>query len=230
MQHALAAEAAPPPTRMAYPAFYDAAPRLLVFDPLSAFLGAAEDGIIEYTYLDVVKLAGHSCPTVAGAYLMTLKALRHLYGEALPVRGEIEVFCRDGAADGTAGVVANVAALLTGATRETGFKGIAGRFDRRDLLFFGAVMDAELGFRRRDTGATVQAQFNAGLVPLGPAARELFQRMLAGVASEGGAAAFRHMWQDRVRRLLVDHADNPELVVLAEEPIGLPAASCAPAA
>jgi hypothetical protein len=215
---------------MIYPEFYDEAPRLRVFDPLSAFLGAAEDGILEYTYLDVVKLAGHSCPTVAGAYLMTLKALRHLYGEALPVRGQIEVFCRDGAEDGTTGVVANVAQLLTGAARETGFKGIAGRFDRRNLLFFGAVMDAELGFRRCDTGASVQAQFNAGIVPLGPAARELFQRMLAGVASEGGAAAFRNMWQDRVRRLLLEHADDPELVVLSEAPIALPAPGCASAA
>ena len=100
---------------MMHPEFYDEAPTLRVFDPLSAFLGAVEDGIVEYTYLDAVKLAGHSCPTVAGAYLMTLKALRRLYGEALPVRGEIEVHCRGRADEGTTGVVANVAALLTGA-------------------------------------------------------------------------------------------------------------------
>jgi hypothetical protein len=205
---------------MAYPAFYDAAPRLRVFDPLSHFLGAVEGGIIEYTYLDVVKLAGHSCPTVAGAYLMTVKALGHLYGGALPVRGEIEVHARDGATDGTTGVVANVAALLTGAARETGFKGIAGRFDRRDLLFFGATVDSELGFRRRDTGAAVQATFNAGLVPLGAAAQALFQRLLAGDPSAESAAAFRTLWQDRVKRLLVDHADDPALVVLADAPIG----------
>lgn len=214
---------------MMHPEFYDEAPTLRVFDPLSAFLGAVEDGIIEYTYLDAVKLAGHSCPTVAGAYLMTLKALHRLYGEALPVRGEIEVHCRGRADEGTTGVVANVAALLTGATRETGFKGIAGRFDRRNLLFFGAPIDGELGFRRCDTGATVQARFNAELVPSGPAMRELFQRLLAGVASEAGAAAFRAMWQDRVRRILVEHGDDPALVALADDPIEPVAPSCAAA-
>ena len=209
---------------MAYPAFYDAAPRLRVVDPLSRFLGAAEDGIIEYGYLDAVKLAGHSCPTVAGAWLMTLKALGRLYGAALPVRGEIEVHARGDAAEGTTGVVANVAALLTGATGETGFKGIAGRFDRRRLLHYGAAIDAELAFCRRDTGAGVEARFNAALVPFAPEARALLQRILAGDESPATAAAFRTLWQDRVKRLLVDHADDPALVVLADVPAGLAAA------
>ena len=33
---------------------------------------------LEYCYLDAVKLAGHSCPTVAGGYLATIRALRFL--------------------------------------------------------------------------------------------------------------------------------------------------------
>ena len=36
--------------------------------------------------------------------------------------------------DGVAGVVANVASLLTGAARMGGFKGLGERFDRRTLL------------------------------------------------------------------------------------------------
>ena len=61
---------------MNFPEFFESAPRITVRDPLARFLGAAEDGIIEYTYSDAVKLAGHSCPTVASAYLMTRTAMR----------------------------------------------------------------------------------------------------------------------------------------------------------
>ena len=59
---------------------------------LASFLGAFEDGIIEYSYLDVVKSAGHSCPTVLGAYLMTLKGLEALYKDEIPKRGRN--YCR----------------------------------------------------------------------------------------------------------------------------------------
>lgn len=80
---------------------------------------------------------GHSCPTVASAYLMTRAALGALYPDTLPGRGSIRVELRDDRLEGVTGVVANVASFLTGATHDTGFKGIAGRFDRRGLLFFG---------------------------------------------------------------------------------------------
>jgi len=69
---------------MSYPAFYDAVARITLHDPLAEFLGAADKGLIEYGYVDAVKLAGHSCPTVAGAYLMTLKALARLYPDGTP--------------------------------------------------------------------------------------------------------------------------------------------------
>jgi hypothetical protein len=35
---------------MHFPAFFEAAPRIAVRDPLATFLGAAEDEIIEYRY------------------------------------------------------------------------------------------------------------------------------------------------------------------------------------
>lgn len=52
---------------MQYPAFFDEVEPIVLYDPLAEFLGAATAGRVEYTYLDAVKLAGHSCPTVAGA-------------------------------------------------------------------------------------------------------------------------------------------------------------------
>jgi len=79
---------------MKTPAFFDAVAAIVVVDPLAETLGAAEGGMIEYRYIDAVKLAGHSCPTVAGAWLMTRAALARLYPGEMPRRGEIRVELR----------------------------------------------------------------------------------------------------------------------------------------
>ena len=201
---------------MEFTDFFDKAPSLTIYDPLADFLGAVENGLITYTYSDAVKLAGHSCPTVAGAFLMTVKALKHLYGDDLPVRGDVDVALRQEVSEGVAGVIASVASLLTGAAGEGGFKGIAGRFERRDRLHYGADGDGEVLFRRRDTGACVIVSMNGGAVPPAPEARMLLQRILSGEASREEAGEFRRQWQERVRRMLVDHADDPGFIHLEE--------------
>ena len=80
---------------MSFPPFFDDIPPIVVHDRLAEFLGAAEGGIIEYRYADAVKLAGHSCPTVAGAYLLTRRALAALYPDVLPERGDVQVEFRN---------------------------------------------------------------------------------------------------------------------------------------
>ena len=107
-----------------FPVYFEQAPTIMVRDPLAEFLGAAEHGLMTYRYVDAVRLAGHSCPTVAGAYLMVCRGLKALYGDDVPERGGIEVRMRDGRDEGTTGVVASVATLLTGAAAEQGFGGI----------------------------------------------------------------------------------------------------------
>lgn len=79
-------------TQERLPSFFDDAPTITVQDALADFLGAAENGILTYHYADAVRLCGHSCPTVAGAYLMVIKGLKALYGAELPQRGDIEAF------------------------------------------------------------------------------------------------------------------------------------------
>jgi hypothetical protein len=159
-----------------------------------------------------VKLTGHSCPTVAGAYIMTVRALDALYLGRMPVRGDIDVLVREEAEDGVAGVVANVVALITGAAGTGGFKEIGGRYERRHRLHFGADLACTLGFRRRDTGAVVGATLDGGAVPVSPAARDPMQQVLAGRASPEDEAMFRWHWQHRVWLTLVEHFDDPELV------------------
>ena len=199
---------------MQLPEFFDAAPRIAVRDPLARFLGAAADGVIEYRYADVVKLAGHSCPTVAGAYLMTRAALKALYPDTLPVRGEIRVEMRDGRTSGTTGVIANVVSLLTGATQDTGFKGIGGRFDRRNLLHFDAGIDTQLRFTRADSGAGVGVSARLEGVPFDPRVALLMPKCLNGAASVEETMLFQQLWQARVRTLLLDHADDAQAIVV----------------
>ncbi|CAM07733.1 TPA: hypothetical protein WJK96_000862 [Neisseria meningitidis] len=143
-------------TQERFPSFFNQAPTITVRDPLAAFLGAAENGILTYRYADAVRLCGHSCPTVAGAYLMVIKGLKALYGEELPERGGIEAAMQGVRDEGTVGVTASVVQLLTGAAPETGFGGIGmqGRFARRNLLSFGAgEINGTLTLRRKDNGA-----------------------------------------------------------------------------
>jgi len=199
---------------MTYPAFFDDVPTLTLHDPLADLLGAASDGLMTYGYTDAVKLAGHSCPTVAGAYLMTLKALGRLYPDGPPERGGIRVELRAGLADGVAGVTASVASLLTGAAGEGGFKGLGGRYSRQNLLRFAAGIDAELRFTRLDSGAGLSASYHPEVVPAQPDMQALMPKILSGTATREEAAEFGRLWQGRVRLILIDHFDDPELVVV----------------
>jgi hypothetical protein len=202
-------------TPNAFPDFFAAAPTVRVRDPLADFLGAAAGGIIEYHYEDAVRLAGHSCPTVAAAYLMTRAALAALYGDELPVRGEIRVDLREARDAGVAGVIASVATLLTGATADSGFRGLGGRFNRRDKLFFGqSHVHGELRFTRLDSEAAVEVSADLTRVPGDPRTGELMQLCLAGRGNAAEEAEFRALWQERVRRLLLEHADDPAVIVL----------------
>lgn len=199
---------------MGFPAFFDEVRGLAVFDPLAEFLGAADGGLIEYRYVDAVKLAGHSCPTVAAAYWMTLKALEHLYPDALPQRGGIRVEFHEDQLSGVTGVIANVVTLLTGATHDTGFKGLGGRFDRRRLLYFSAQVTEEIRYTRVDTGQAVDVAAQLQSVPFAPQTFALMQKCLDGSATPQETAEFRTCWQARVRALLLEHGDDPEVFVL----------------
>ncbi|EMT4035463.1 hypothetical protein H9P80_000203 [Neisseria gonorrhoeae] len=206
-------------TQERLPEFFDRAPTLTVQDPLAAFLGAAENGILTYRYADAVRLCGHSCPTVAGAYLMVIKGLKALYGEELPERGGIEAAMQGTRDEGTVGVTASVVQLLTGAAPETGFGGIGmqGRFARRNLLSFGAgEINGTLTLRRKDSGKTVAVSLNAALQPFAPQMRDIMPKAVGGSASAKELERFGQLWQARVKAFLTESADDPQLVIVRE--------------
>ncbi len=203
---------------MDFPDFFAAAPTITLRDPLASFLGVSRSGVMTYRYADAVRLAGHSCPTVAGAYLMVRRGLAYLYGDQLPERGGIEVYLREGREQGTTGVIAAVATLLTGAAPETGFGGIgaARRFARRGLLQFETPIDGLLALRRRDTGRGVALDLDTTSVPPDPAMGPLFLKATAGHTDEDEQTRFAALWQGHVARLLLEHADDPDLVHACE--------------
>lgn len=198
-----------------FPKFFDDAPIVETRDPLAEFLGAVDGGRLTYRYVDMVRMAGHSCPTVASAFLMTRAALSELYGDELPQRGEIRVEFRDRRDSGVTGVVAAVATLITGATEDSGFPGLGGRYVRRERLFFGRPTNfGEIAFSRLDGAGKGPVEVTAHLqrVSGDPRTSLLMGKCLHGEASAEETELFRSLWQDRVRRLLIDHADDPEII------------------
>lgn len=197
---------------MAFPDFFDQAPAIRVRDGLAETLGASDDGIIDYHYADAVRLAGHSCPTVAGTWLCARAGLLALYGEEIPERGEVSVFL-DGSEDaGVTGVMGQVLTLVTGAAAANGFKGLAGRHVRNELLHYGRGDVRGIRMQRNDTGATVEVDLDTSPVPPDPRQRLLIQLVLTDQADAAQRREFGMLWQDRVRRLLLEHADDPAVI------------------
>ena len=199
---------------MAFPEFFSRVPTITLRDPLAELLGAAEGGLIEYGFADAVKLAGHSCPTVAGAWLTSVRALRALYGEEIPVRGDITVSLHESIDTGVAGVIASVATLLTGAAGDGGFKGLGGQHVRRGLLKFGVSGSVGMTFTRLDTNLTVNGNFRPNLISADPRLGELLPAVVHGSATPAERRLFGELWQDRVKRILIDHGDDPAVVEL----------------
>ena len=192
---------------MQYPAFFDDIETIILKDNLSDFLGTFEEGIIEFTYPEIAKSAGHSCPTIAGAYIMTLKGLKALYGSEIPQRGGIEVEFSENSNDGVSGVIANTISNITGATETSGFKGIGGNFVRHSLMKFEAAISSSVRFIRTDTGAYVDVYYHPDLIPGDPLIQELMPKVLYNDASADEKKQFGMLWQKRVKEI-VTHIDD----------------------
>ncbi|HQS67658.1 MAG TPA: hypothetical protein PLM93_10795 [Sulfuricurvum sp.] len=198
---------------MSTPLFFQSVSTIIIYDPLAEVLGASHDGIIIYGYSDVVKLAGHSCPTVAGAYLMLQKGLKCLYEDKTPVRGEVKVYMKGKLGEGVVGVMANVASLIIGSTDTSGFHGLRGKFDRRNLLIYEADIDGEIALERVDNGARVTLSYHPEIVSIDPKMQVWLEMIISNKADFEIKQAFKSAWQDRVKKILIDNVNNPDLII-----------------
>ena len=195
-------------------------------EPLAAALGAFAPGedTVEFTLGDVIKAAGHACPTVVGSFITLREALARLYQDEVPVRGEIEVTVFGAPDEGVNGVMGQVFSLVTGAAPETGFKGLGTRFRRKDLLGFcpgDGAPEARFRFTRKDTGRSVVARFRPWNIPFASqkASRmaALMEKVVAGSAGSGELNEFQELWSEKLKGMLAGEGQAGWLV-LEDEP------------
>ncbi len=193
-------------------AFYADVEPISLLDPLAAVLGAVEDAEpLHYSYQDCVKLAGHACPSVSSAFQLTKLALKKLYGDELPVRGNLEVRFAGDRTAGANGPIGQVIQFITGAAIETGFHGLGGQYSRADLFSYDAGFDAGPGitaeFKRTDTGRKVVVSANPSLIPMTD--EELsysayLPKLLQGIATPEEREKFYLFWQGKNRKILLE--------------------------
>lgn len=188
---------------MEYPEFFNDVEHIILKDELSKFLGTNKDGIIDISFLEIVKMAGHSCAVVAGTYLMAKEGLKALYGQEIPKRGEIKVELKGTTADNT-GVSALILSNITGATDNMGFKGIMGKFNRRGLLFMGSAIQSDIRFTRLDTNKSVELIYKPWKV-VSPG--DILQSAIGPDATEESKRTFPDRWQNMVKTIL-ENADK----------------------
>ncbi len=193
---------------MKSPSFFDEVVSIEMIDPLANVLGTFEDGKVTFTYLDVVKAAGHSCPTVSGAYIMTYHALKALYKDELPVRGMVDVSFRESVDEDVAGVIGNVITHITGATDKSGFKGLNQKFARHSLMHFDTDITSSARFKRVDTGEMVDVFYDPSSVMPDPKMQPLMQLMLQNKASKEEIKEFGTLWQERVKKIIVENMES----------------------
>lgn len=180
-------------------------PSLTLYDPLGDLLSAG-DGHFTYTFDDAVKLSGHACPTVAGAFLMVIKAVEYLFGDETPQRGGIAIRVHGAREEQVNGPITQVFTLLTGAASENGFHGLAGQFNRYNLLRFQekGIPRGSFQFERISTGQKVSLTYSANVFPPSPVVGEILPNILGGHASDDERATFRQAWKQRVLDILED--------------------------
>lgn len=189
---------------------------IVLRDPLAELTGAFQShhALLEYSFDDVVKMAGHACPSVGAAFVCCRKALGVLHQGDIPERGAIAVTVHGAPDDKTYGVMGQVFGYVTGACGVTGFKGLGGKFRRKDLLSYqaGGPDDGTMTvtFERVGKGNKVRATLTPARYPVVPGQDRLpalLEKVLANSASHQELHEFQDFWMDRVKALVLDEQD-----------------------
>lgn len=184
---------------MEYREVYNKYEKILMKDELAKFLGVNKDGILEFSYIDIVKNSGHSCGTVAGAYIIALEGLKVLYKGEYPKRGEIKVELKKGSREDNTGVIGSILSSITGASIDYGFGGMPnGKFNRRDTLFFNAKIKEDVRLTRLDSNESVYINFTPDKV-VNP--MEILMSAISPNANKADKDSFPDRFQDMVHTL-----------------------------
>jgi hypothetical protein len=195
-------------------------PPLMMIDPYFGIFGQSQVPV-PYYYEEAVKVAGHSCGAITGAWTITRKALEVLYPDGeIPVRGQIAVEAPGAEDEWFVGVFGDVITFITGASPHTGFIGAEfGKTDdvfvRQNKMVYSEEPTGQLPpmrewiFTRLDTGEKVGVKFNLMIIlPIPTPGRvAMGKKMAAGEATPEEAADYYEYWNDRAKFVL-DKADT----------------------
>ncbi len=157
------------------------------------------------TYSDVVKAAGHSCPTASGAFRITQLGLDKLYPSEYPVRGKIKVLAYGSMEDESYGVMSRIISYITGASGKEGFSGLKGGYgNRKDYLEFREIETDGItfAFKRTDTNDTVEVTYNISQIPPSGSSTKYLSKILDGNETIKEREAFSKEWHNRVQTIL----------------------------
>ena len=175
-------------------------PEIKIHDPLAAYLGGpATVENFSITLMDAARLAGHLCPSVAGAFLVTRAAVLALFPETkVCERGMIAIDLRGGETEGVNGPIGHVMSYITGAWPGHGFAGIQGNFVRKNLMQYDStrIKKGHFRFERIDTGKVVEVSYFPNLVP----------------STKPVSASFGEKWQNRVKEII----SSPDVIEVFE--------------
>lgn len=180
-------------------------PSITVHDSLAELLGVG-DGLFTYTFEDVIKLSGHACPTVAGAFLMSIGALKALYNNDIPERGDIEITIYDEQGKGVIGPISQVFTLITGAASNNGFHGLAGRYVRSNLMKFvvGSHNPYPFVFKSLSKGESVAVSYDSSKIAAVPEMMQNLQSMLREDDNSATREKFLPQWRGYIKAILED--------------------------
>jgi hypothetical protein len=192
------------------PCLFPDSPTITFHDPLGELLGAG-DGNYHYRFDDAVKLAGHACPTVAGAFVMMLRAVEELYHGETPQRGDIRIDVYGSPDKGSTGPFTQVLTLLSGAAAENGFQGLNGKFVRQGLMHFTKEQQegpVTVIFTRLSNNTQVKLAYDPSAIAAEPTMMELMKVILAGKADATTRQQFTTLWRGRVDRIVADRGTS----------------------
>jgi hypothetical protein len=200
-------------------AYITEVPPIMMSEPYFSIFGQSQEPI-PYYYEEAVRLAGHSCGAITGAWTITKKALEILYPDGeVPVRGQIAVEAPGAEDEWFVGVFGDVITFITGASPHTGFIGAEFAkandvFLRQNKMVYSEKPTGQLPpmrewiFTRLDTGAKVGIKFNLVVItPIPTPGRVgMGKKLAAGEASAEDAADYYQYWNDRATYVL-EHED-----------------------
>lgn len=164
-----------------------------VHEPFSKFLGGdVEEYDFSISLLDVVRFAGHACPSMVGAFLISQRAVKELFPETnICERGKVSIQMPGLVDQGATGPISNVFSMIFGAWEKSGFGGLQGQFKRRNLLTYGApeVPAGVFRFTNTDTHHHVDIQYDPSK---------------AKVSDDSDSLPFQKIWRERITKILKD--------------------------